>query len=123
MNHLHRESGRILCDEQGVVAVDAIKNWWGTSEPTQSLFYGPVDWDPYLTSDPGLPFALKMPGQVFGVPPVAYSVQNYPNPLNPMTTIEYGVPEDGAKVTLRVFDVTGRIVRVLVDEPKPAGCM
>jgi hypothetical protein len=103
------------------VALMAECNWWGTSQPTQSLFYGPVDWNPYLGSDPGLPFALRMPGLVFGVPPLAYSVQNYPNPLNPLTTIEYGVPEEGARVTLRVFDVSGRVVRVLVDGTRPAG--
>jgi hypothetical protein len=96
-------------------------NWWGTSQPTQSLFYGPVDWDPYLAGDPGLPFGLKMPGRPLATPAVAYTVQNYPNPLNPVTAIEYGVPEDGAKVTIRVFDVSGRVVRVLVDEARPAG--
>jgi hypothetical protein len=96
-------------------------NWWGTSQPTQSLFYGSVDWSPYLIGDPGPPFALKMPGQVLGVPPVAYTVQNYPNPLNPVTTIEYGVPEDGMQVTVRVFDVSGRLLRLLVDRRELAG--
>jgi flagellar hook assembly protein FlgD len=37
---------------------------------------------------------------------------NVPNPFNPMTRIRYELPETGA-VTLEVFDLTGRLVRVL----------
>jgi hypothetical protein len=45
--------------------------------------------------------------------------QGYPNPMNPLTTIEYSVKETG-RVTLRMYDVSGRVVRVLVDEIKHA---
>jgi hypothetical protein len=39
---------------------------------------------------------------------------NYPNPFNPTTTIAFTLPLDKA-VSVRVFDVTGRLVRTLVD--------
>ncbi len=46
--------------------------------------------------------------------------QNFPNPFNPVTVITYQLPSD-ARVTLKVFDVTGREVRTLVDEQQDAG--
>lgn len=46
--------------------------------------------------------------------------QNYPDPFNPATTIEYSVARP-AHVTLKVFDLTGREVSTLVDAKKPAG--
>jgi PKD repeat protein len=46
--------------------------------------------------------------------PVRFALgQNNPNPFNPQTTISFDLPEQGA-VILRVFDVSGRMVRVLV---------
>lgn len=46
--------------------------------------------------------------------------QNYPNPFNPSTVIEYYIPEY-TKVNITVFDVLGRIVKILVDENQFAG--
>jgi hypothetical protein len=43
-----------------------------------------------------------------------------PNPFNPTTTIEYSVAVP-SRVTLRVFDVAGRVVRTLVDAHVAAG--
>lgn len=40
-------------------------------------------------------------------------LQNHPNPFNPATTIRYDVPPPGATVSLRVYDVRGRLVEVL----------
>jgi len=46
--------------------------------------------------------------------------QNVPNPFNPQTMIRWTLPLD-ADVTLRVYDVRGRLVRTLVDERQTAG--
>jgi hypothetical protein len=54
-------------------------------------------------------------------PPVAFILnQNFPNPFNPRTTMEYSILETGL-VNLSIFDVSGRLVRTLVNEPKTAG--
>lgn len=53
--------------------------------------------------------------------PTEFSLeQNFPNPFNPSTQIKYSVVEDGL-VTLKVYDVLGREVAVLVNEEKTAG--
>jgi len=46
--------------------------------------------------------------------------QNYPNPFNPSTSIKYTVPER-SNVTLKVFDMLGREVSVLVNKTQEAG--
>ena len=45
---------------------------------------------------------------------------NFPNPFNPQTTIRFDVPRE-AHVRLRIFDVRGRVVATLVDQPLLAG--
>jgi hypothetical protein len=47
--------------------------------------------------------------------------QNAPNPFNPATVIRYDVPPTGGKVTLKVYDVSGRLVRTLVEGAQSAG--
>jgi hypothetical protein len=57
-------------------------------------------------------------------PPTTYELfQNYPNPFNPTTTIEYQLPGTGTQyiVSLRVYDVIGREVANLVNEPQEPG--
>lgn len=44
-----------------------------------------------------------------------------PNPSGLGTTIAYAVPAGGDRVLLRVFDVSGRLVRVLVDADREGG--
>ncbi len=46
--------------------------------------------------------------------------QNYPNPFNPTTKINFSLPKQGF-VTLKVYDVIGKLVTELVSEVKPAG--
>jgi len=46
--------------------------------------------------------------------------QNYPNPFNPSTSIQYAL-SSGQFVRLKVYDILGNEVAVLVNEEKPAG--
>ena len=49
-----------------------------------------------------------------GIPVAFKLLQNAPNPFNPVTKVAYHVPSE-SHVTIRVFDVTGRLVTTLVD--------
>lgn len=57
---------------------------------------------------------------LIGVPSDYELKQNYPNPFNPTTTISYSIPTD-SRVNLTIYDVSGRVVRELVNEIKVAG--
>ena len=60
-------------------------------------------------------------GVAGGEEPLRYALmQNSPNPFNPLTTIRYSLPER-SRVTIRVFDVAGRLVATLADRVEDAG--
>jgi hypothetical protein len=44
-----------------------------------------------------------------------------PNPVSPSTMISFEVPSPGAEVDIRIFSVTGRLVRTLVNERRAPG--
>jgi len=55
------------------------------------------------------------------VTPKEYSLsQNYPNPFNPSTTIKFALPYD-SNVKVVVYNVTGEVVKVLVNSVQTAG--
>ena len=61
-------------------------------------------------------FSIALSGQVETMVPEDYSLsQAYPNPFNPTTTIDFGIPKD-SHVDIRVFDMNGRLFEVLVSE-------
>ena len=45
---------------------------------------------------------------------------NYPNPFNPVTTIQYDIPHT-ARVVLKIYDMLGQHVKTLVDEVQAPG--
>lgn len=65
-------------------------------------------------------------GKVVGIDkyedtPVGFLLnQNYPNPFNPNTLIKYSIPVK-TFVQLKVFDILGKEVAVLVNEEKESG--
>ena len=46
--------------------------------------------------------------------------QNFPNPFNPSTTIQYQLPVE-SRVSLKLYDMLGREVATLVNEERPSG--
>ena len=59
--------------------------------------------------------------QVDNMNPNSYRLfNNYPNPFNPSTTINYSIPEQ-TEVSIKVFNEVGEEVAVLLNEVKPRG--
>ena len=52
--------------------------------------------------------------------PQTFSLSAYPNPFNPNTVLSFDVPRSG-KITLSVYDITGRLVQTLADRVYPQG--
>ncbi len=76
-------------------------------------------------ANPGTSSAVANPGDKNSKPtgtdidnleiPFTYSLaQNFPNPFNPITTINFSLPVSG-KVVLEVFDISGKNVATLLD--------
>jgi len=57
---------------------------------------------------------------IVGAPDKFNLAQNYPNPFNPATNINYDLPFD-SKVSIKIFDMTGREISSLVNQVQPAG--
>lgn len=57
---------------------------------------------------------------VSGLPETSELFQNYPNPFNPRTNFGLQIADFGF-VELKIYDVTGRLVRTLVSENKAPG--
>ena len=80
-------------------------------------------WELALGSDPANPASTPTVTAVTSPSasaPVTRLLQNAPNPFNPTTAIAYEVGTPG-RVRLHVFDVSGRLVRTLVERDMPSG--
>lgn len=47
--------------------------------------------------------------------------QNYPNPFNPKSNIKYQISKGSVNVKIAVFDITGKLVAILINEKHGAG--
>jgi len=80
-----------------------------------------VVWTDTRTNDSDIFFDRFQNPIITGVLPDAetpdahYLGQSFPNPFNPTTTIAFGLKAP-SHVSLRIYDVSGRLVRVLVEK-------
>ena len=64
---------------------------------------------------------FNLSNEVYVGVPINFNLsQNYPNPFNPSTKISYALPNDG-KISLKIYDMSGKEVMTLVNEVKTAG--
>ncbi len=78
------------------------------------------DFIPFVPDGVPSPWDRIDTGEELALPDSYEILGAYPNPFNPTAMISYALPEAG-KVTLDVYDVSGRLVRTLVDGFRDAG--
>ena len=66
-------------------------------------------------------FSLTFPDFLLELQPESMSFSHpYPNPFNPVTVIDFGLPEP-LKIEMILFDILGRKVRTIIDTQMPPG--
>ncbi len=63
---------------------------------------------------------LSVRNQIRDIPNKTILYQNYPNPFNPATNISFSVPSRSF-VSLKIYDILGRIVATMISEEMNAG--
>ncbi len=112
--------------------IDAEMNWWGCADGPGGTdcdsIRGLVDFDPWSPNPLSCVVTFVDPGRVGEPPatlppfPAALSLHSVcPNPFRTKATVRYDVPFPGDLVTLRIYDVSGRLLRTLRDGLDPAG--
>lgn len=78
--------------------------------------------DPNKVTNPGDPSSRPNPTSVGGesIPQQYKLFNNYPNPFNPSTRIAFEIPK-AENVTLRIFNISGELIRTLTEEHTSAG--
>jgi hypothetical protein len=88
-------------------------NWQGMVDDMR--VYDNVLTEDEIAATMNPPSAVEEPASDHATQPGAFLLrQNHPNPFNPVTRIAYSLPRT-SRVSLKVYDRTGRIVAVLAD--------
>jgi hypothetical protein len=118
----------VTTNSSGYYSTSVTYGWSGTSTPTKegwtfdptSSTFSNVTSDIVCPDCIGTQILLGI-GDGFSSLPDKFTVlPAYPNPFNPSTTITYGIENDG-RVTLQIFDLSGRLISTLKDNNQTQG--
>jgi hypothetical protein len=105
---------------------DSSYTWVVPDTPSEDCFVKVVAYDSSANPGEGVSVAsFSILSEQVGaeVVPVAARfelMQNVPNPFNPLTSIEFSLAQS-SRVTLRIYDMTGSLVKTLVDDTRSTG--
>jgi hypothetical protein len=96
------------------LSADSVVAWFNGN----GILEGPISFDSFQI-EKGVATAVEP--QAIDEVPSQYSLsQNYPNPFNAETSIRYSIGTAG-HVSLRVYNVTGQLIKTLVDDQRMVG--
>jgi hypothetical protein len=113
---IRTENGGILWQLQYGSTQNALRGMWFTGKD-KGIVVG--DYGTILRTGADNVSGVERPGTFDGPGEFALA-QNYPNPFNPATTLMFRISEAGS-VSLKIYDLLGREVAVLVNEQRPPG--
>jgi len=104
-----------VCMDAGIIDTWFVKGI-GKVRYTEVYFVGMGD---FVLEDYNIVTSVNQPDE-HPIPFTYNLFQNYPNPFNPITNIRFRIAKTGL-VTIKVHDILGNEVMILVNEVKPAG--
>ena len=107
-------NGVALIDECGD-CIDPVCNYLGTPSPSAGM--NPCDGDEFPTSIVWNASCLSIENSI----PESFSINNiYPNPFNPITTINYSIAIFSA-VNISIYSINGELIQTLVHSSQQPG--
>jgi len=131
----HYGAGVVVLDASNLPAAPTLLGYYDTypAPPSQDYFKGA--WNVYcyypsgkfVVSDMQTGLYVFRLGNTIGIQKVGTEIpkefkleQNYPNPFNPSTNLEFRIANFGF-VTLKVFDIQGKVITAIVNEELKPG--
>jgi hypothetical protein len=98
-----------------------IKIWDGSDNKEYHVKITPDYGSEFLGEVPITQVSLEIDLMASSAIPKKFALeQNYPNPFNPTTKIKFALPEE-EEVKIKIYDIVGKVVKVLVDRYMKAG--
>ncbi len=108
------QNGEIIKNDLIATSIPSISSF---GEDEKGELYVVGHWDASIYKIVQDPTAIEDDRNII---PTFFDTRAYPNPFNPVTTIEYQIPGN-AFVSIQLFDLNGRLISSLVNEKKNAG--
>jgi len=119
---VYRSSNPNFTPSPGTLVHSTTTNGWVDPDNDPGVVYFKVTATDFSGNESGPASAGTITGVDGAAVPRTFALYpNVPNPFNPTTLIRYDVPESGGDVSLRIYDVSGRVVKTLVEGRQNAG--